>query len=230
MAVEEQKPRAPVAPHRQHAAEQDRAVAAEHDRELAMPPRPHNRIGQRTRIVGDPLWVQEFGRRVAPWIVRRRLDPAEALRAKTLGEPRVEQRLRQSLYALWKQAEDRWRLDDRERDDVRLSAAGGRLRSRTKGQSRDADSSTDSRTRSRSRGDSRAGNRNCSRSHSSRADNTDDNRSGTGGSDNRHPLPRPPSVHTSMLERSVERTLAWARRSLQRPHLEDRGGSNRGHA
>jgi hypothetical protein len=50
------------------------------------------------------LRVQEFGRRVAPWIVGRRLDPAETRRAKTLGEPGVEQRIRQSLYTLWKQA------------------------------------------------------------------------------------------------------------------------------
>jgi hypothetical protein len=104
MAVEEQQPRAPVAPHREHAAKQDRAIAAEYDRELALPPHARNGVGECTRIVGDPLRVQEFGRRVAPWIVGRRLDPAEARRAKTLGEPGIEQRLRQSLYALWKQA------------------------------------------------------------------------------------------------------------------------------
>jgi hypothetical protein len=60
------------------------------------------------------LRVEELGRDVAPRIVGRRLDPGEALRANTIGEARVEQRLRQSLYALWKQAQDRWRLDDRE--------------------------------------------------------------------------------------------------------------------
>jgi hypothetical protein len=133
MAVEEQKPRAPVAAHGEHAAEQDRAVAAEHDGKLAIRPRPRNRIGERTRIVGDRFWVQELGRRVAPWIVGRRLDPAEALRAKTLGEPGIEQRFRQSLYALWKQPQDRRRLDDRERDNGRLSVAGSGLRSQTKG-------------------------------------------------------------------------------------------------
>jgi hypothetical protein len=114
MAVEEQQARAPVAPHCEQAAEQDRAVAAKHDRELPPPPHARHGVGQRARIVGDPLRVQELGRGVAPWIVGRRLDPGEALRAKTLGEARVEQRLRQGLYALWKQAQDRWRLDDRE--------------------------------------------------------------------------------------------------------------------
>src|SRR5262245_56391317 len=211
MAVKKQKPGAPVAPHCQHAAEQDRAVAAEHDWELPPPPHARNGVAQRTRIVGDPLRVQELGCDVAPRIVARRLDPAEALRAKTLGEPRIEQRLRQSLYALWKQTQDRWRLDDRECDDVWLSAAGRRLRSQTRCRSRDA-GSTDSHTRSHSRAGSncsrsRAGNRN--RSHS-KAGSTDGSRSGTGGIGNRHPRPRLPSVHMPRVARSVERTLAWA--------------------
>ena len=93
MAVEEQQTGASLTPSRQNTTQQDGAVAAEDDREVAALPNRRDRVGERERIGGDLARIQQSGNLVALWIVRWRLDTPGVACADPLRKPCSKQRI-----------------------------------------------------------------------------------------------------------------------------------------
>jgi hypothetical protein len=135
--VEEEEPVAAAAPQRHKVAEQDRAVAAEHHRELAPADDRADGIGERDGVFDKAARVKQHGLGIALGFVRRRLDATGAAGAEPFGQTRGEQRLGQRLDPFWEQAEHGRGFDDCERflDHV-LPQLRGRKRGRWSGESR----------------------------------------------------------------------------------------------
>jgi hypothetical protein len=90
-----EEPPVPAAPaQREHRAEQDRAVAAEHERRLAGVEHLADRAGEVDGVARDARGVAEAVPGIAPPVVHRRVDPAGPPRAEPLRQPRSEQRSR----------------------------------------------------------------------------------------------------------------------------------------
>lgn len=93
VAVDEEQAKAPPATQRQHRAEQDRAVTAEYDRELATIDQLSNSLGEQRRVSGERLRVHDLGLRIAVGAVARRLDAACRASGKSIRQARFEQEL-----------------------------------------------------------------------------------------------------------------------------------------
>ena len=112
MPVEEEEPVAAAAPQREKVAEQDRAVAAQHHRELAPADDGADGIGEREGVVDNAARVKQHGLLIAFGLVRRRLDATGAAGAKPLGQTRGEQRVGQRLDPVREEAEHGRGFDD----------------------------------------------------------------------------------------------------------------------
>jgi hypothetical protein len=118
--VEEEQAVAPAPPQRERAPEQDAAVAADHDRELAAVEHRPDGVGEPQRVVAKADRVEHPGRRIDPRVKGRGSQPAGTSSPEPLGQTRREQGIGQGLDPLCAQAETRWRLDDRVACDEHL--------------------------------------------------------------------------------------------------------------
>ena len=97
MTVEEQQAEATAPIQRQQVAEQDRAVAAEHDRHLAAVEHVAGRVGQLMGVVTQPRRVEQPGGSVTPRVVGRGHDASCPARVERAREPGIEQRVGKAL-------------------------------------------------------------------------------------------------------------------------------------
>jgi hypothetical protein len=91
--VEEEKPVTAAPPERQKRAEEDRAVAAQHHRELVQVDDGADGIGERNSVVGNAARVEHQGLEVAFVLVSRRLDATGAAGAEPVSQTRGKQRI-----------------------------------------------------------------------------------------------------------------------------------------
>ncbi len=97
MRVEEQKAVAAATLQREQAAEDDRAVAAEDNRNCPRIQQCADCVGEYDRVISNASRIEQQGVGIALGLVGERLDPAGMHRAEPLGESRGEQRLWQRL-------------------------------------------------------------------------------------------------------------------------------------
>src|SRR5262245_12617327 len=114
MTVEEQQAVAAAPPQRQGAAEQDAAVAADHDGEFAAVDDPADGVGQARRILGQALGIEHGRRALAHRIVLGRLHALIAPGVERARQADLQQDLRRAFDAAGPQAERRGGLDDGE--------------------------------------------------------------------------------------------------------------------
>ena len=92
MAVEEQQAEAAAAAEGEGDAEQDGAVAAEHDRERAMVEHRTDGVGQPGRVVAQAVGVEQPGPGIDLGVEGGCGQPLRGSGAEPLGQPGVEQR------------------------------------------------------------------------------------------------------------------------------------------
>jgi hypothetical protein len=115
VGIDEQQPIAPPPTQSQHRAEHDRAIATEHDREVAGVEHGCDSLGKGVRVVTQAGRVEHSCHRVAPRIVRRRRNAACSARTDRISEPSTEECSGQILDAPREQPQHGRRLDDRVR-------------------------------------------------------------------------------------------------------------------
>jgi hypothetical protein len=59
VAVDEEEPVSSGTPERQHAANDDTAIAAEYQREFTLPQHSSNCLGEAQGIILDPIWIED---------------------------------------------------------------------------------------------------------------------------------------------------------------------------
>ena len=99
MPIEVGQPVAAPATEAKQRAQEDAAIAAEHERKVAICNQLLNPLGQLQRIVAQGRAVEQAGVRWAAWIVRRRGDGAGVVGAKLPDEAMAAQRCRQVARA-----------------------------------------------------------------------------------------------------------------------------------
>ena len=110
--VDEQQPVAAASAEGQQVAEQDRAVAAEHDRDVAPVEHLTGRRGEQMRVVAKPRRVEHAGVGVTRPVVGQRTHASATTGPEPVGEAGRQQRLRKPLDAAGEEPERRRRLDD----------------------------------------------------------------------------------------------------------------------
>jgi hypothetical protein len=110
--VQEQQAVAGAAPQRQGDAEQDGAVAAEHDRDCLGVDGGAEGVGQRDGVVAQPVRVEQTRGRVDLGVEGRGGQPRPGPGAQPLGQAGGEQGLGEPLDPRGAQAEVGGRLDD----------------------------------------------------------------------------------------------------------------------
>jgi hypothetical protein len=125
--IDEQQPVTASSAQCEQVAEQDRAVAAEHDRDLPMVEDLTGRRGEQMRVVAKPCCVEHAGDGVTPPVVGGRAHTSAAARPEPVGEACRQQRLREPLDAAGEEPEYRRSLDDHIAGDAPFSlcAVGG---------------------------------------------------------------------------------------------------------
>jgi hypothetical protein len=106
VAVDEEQPEAAAPPERESGPEQNRAVAAEDDRELAGVEHALDCVRKHRRPVGDRLRVQRPRDRVTLGAVARRLDAPGVPRIQPVGQTVLQQARRETLDARRLQSEN----------------------------------------------------------------------------------------------------------------------------
>ncbi len=103
----------PTAPfEREHGAEKDRTIAAQHQRTLTGVKHAADRIGQPRTPVGNGACVESTGRRVTLIAIWQWCDTAGVPRSHAFCQPVIEQRLRQTIDSRRLQAKNGRRFDD----------------------------------------------------------------------------------------------------------------------
>ena len=113
VAVDEQQPEAPSPPKGQRRPEEDRAVATEHEWEVAGVDHLAGRVGELQRVVAQGRRIEQTGGRDRDRIVRRGRHAAGVPRADQVGEPGIEECRRKAFDAPREQSEHRRSFDDR---------------------------------------------------------------------------------------------------------------------
>jgi hypothetical protein len=103
--VDEEQPMAPPSPHRQQVAEHDRAVATEHDWEIASVEHVAGRIREVVRVVAQRRRIQQPGGGITRRVVWRWHNAAGVARTDCVGETGLEERARKLSHARWKEPE-----------------------------------------------------------------------------------------------------------------------------
>jgi hypothetical protein len=112
VAVDEQQAEAPAPAQGQKVPEQDRTVAAEHDRDSATVENLAGGVGEFVRVVPEPRRVEQSGGGVARRVVRTGNHTARVVRTEGIRQTGPEQRFRQVLHPTWEESEHGWSLDD----------------------------------------------------------------------------------------------------------------------
>ena len=112
VTVDEQQPMTPAAPKCQQVAEQDRAVPAEHDRDVAGVKHLAGCIGELVRVIPQPSWVEQLRGGVASRIVGGWSNGAGMSRANRVGKTSIEQCTRKAFNTSRKESQYGGSLDD----------------------------------------------------------------------------------------------------------------------
>ena len=114
MTIEKQQPVTPAPPKGEQAAEQDRAITAEHDGEFPHVDHAFDHVCECHRIGGNTPRVEQHCFRVTAMVILRRLNAPRALRLQSLAETLGQQSMRKRLHAFREQSEDGRGFDDSE--------------------------------------------------------------------------------------------------------------------
>src|SRR5262245_43042514 len=114
VTIEKQQPVAAAPPKGEQAAEHDRAITAENDRELPRFNDAFDHVCECHRIVGNAPRVEKHCFRVAAMVMLRRLNAPRALSLQSLGKTLGQQSIWERLAAFVEQAEDGRSFDDSE--------------------------------------------------------------------------------------------------------------------
>jgi hypothetical protein len=112
IAVDEHQAVTAAAAQREHRPQQDRAIAAEHNRKVPGIEHFGDRVSQARRPVHDRLSIQHPRFRIGTALLRRDRQAAGATSADPVCETEAEQLLRKARNAVTPQAERRWGFDN----------------------------------------------------------------------------------------------------------------------